>query len=148
MKWFSSISDRELQFNIHRLEEVGKVNKEILGYYKTVEDTLAAVEAYALEGHRESSIVIFTKEENAPKLEGETKVQVKIDNPTAHEDEGTVEKMKEKVTPHGELELNSIAKLKHFGLTQEDAEISMEKMNEGHFVILIDERQRMGQPHE
>lgn len=124
------------------------MTKEILGYYKTVEDTLAAIEAYALEGHRESSIVIFTQEENAPKLEGRTKVQVKIDKPTAHEDENTVEKMKEKVTPHAELELNSIAKLKHFGLTEKDAETSMEKMNEGYFVILIDERQRMGQPDE
>lgn len=124
------------------------MTKEILGYYETVEETLVAVETYALEGHRESSIAIFTKEENAPQLEGRTKVQVKIDNPTAHEDEGTVEKMKEKVTPHAEFELNSIAKLKHFGLTHEDAEQAMEKMNEGHFVILIDERQRMGQPDE
>lgn len=124
------------------------MTKEILGYYKTVDDTLAAIEAYALEGHRESSIVIFTKEENAPKLEGKTKVQVKIDNPIAHEEEDAVEKLKEKVTPHGEVELNSVAKLKHFGLTQDDAETAMDKMNEGHFVILIDERQRMGQPDE
>lgn len=124
------------------------MTKEILGYYKTVDDTLAAIETYALEGHRESSIVIFTKEEKAPELEGKTKVQVKIDNPTAHEEEDTVEKLKEKVTPHGELELNSVAKLKHFGLTQDDAETAMDKMNEGHFVILIDERKRMGQPDE
>lgn len=122
--------------------------KQILEYNQSVNKTLTAVEMYALKGHRESSMVILTKEENADKIVDHTEVLIKTNHPTPEEDKGILDKVKEKVIPYAEVELNSEEKLINFGLTQTDAKTAIQKMNEGYFVILVDEHQRMGHPDE
>lgn len=121
--------------------------KQVLGCYETPAEALAVVEAYALSGHRESSILIFTNEENAKMLEEYTKVKIKTDQPVL-EDANLTDKMRDRFKPYGDVELDSIEKLMDFGLTQKEAEGSMLEVRSGHVVILADERVRMGQNDE
>lgn len=122
--------------------------KQVLGCYETPEEALTAVESYALSGHRESSIVIFTNEENAKLLEGYTKVTIKTDRPLLEESANLTDKLRDTFKPYKELELDSIEKLIEFGLSQKEAEGSMLELRNGHIVIFADERIRMGQHDE
>lgn len=122
--------------------------KQILGCYETPQEALTAVESYALSGHRESSIVIFTNEENAKLLEGYTKVKIKTGRPVPEEEVNITDKLRDRYKPYGDVELDSIEKLMDFGLSKKEAEGSMLELNNGHVVVFVDGRVRMGQYDE
>lgn len=121
---------------------------QVLGCFETPAEALAAVESYALAGHRESSIVIFTNEENAKMLEGYTKIKIKTDRPVPEKELNLTDKMRDRYKPYGDIELDSIEKLMDFGLSKKEAEGSMLELRSGHVVIFVDERVRMGQHDE
>lgn len=118
---------------------------QVLGCYETPAEALAAVESYALAGHRESSIVIFTNEENAQLMQKYTKINIKTDRPVPEEKLNLTDKIRDKYKPYGDIELDSIEKLMDFGLSKEEAEGSMLELRNGHVVIFVDDRVRMGQ---
>lgn len=126
------------------------MTKRMLGSYETVEEALHAADVYALAGHSEDNIIMLTNEENATKLEGRTPVQIKTDNPsTEPEAESFMDKVKGVFTPAEEhVELDTTEKLTAFGLSQKEADSSMDKVKNGHIVIIVDDELRMGHTDE
>ena len=126
------------------------MTKRVLGSYETVKEALHAADVYALGGHSEDNIIMLTNEENAAKLEGKTPVQIKTDNPsTEPESASFIDKVKDVFTPAEEhVELDTTEKMTAFGLSQQEADSSMEEVKNGHIVIIVDDELRMGHTDE
>lgn len=118
------------------------MTKQILGSYNTIEETRDAIAVFELQGHESKNIVVFANHidddvfQHHQTVNFETKAQ--------SDDEGFIEKIKDKLHIRDNLNFNSREALIEYGLSENNATMALAEVQVGKIIVIVDNELRMG----
>ena len=118
--------------------------KLIIGSYTTEENAINAINTYELKGHEAKNITLLTNSSQPEKIESKTDVNVSSISDDVEESTDLLTKIKRFIINYPDIELDTIEKLVNFGLSKEQAERALTKVQAGKIVVLADDELRMG----
>src|SRR5690625_3555864 len=118
--------------------------KLIIGSYTTEENAINAINTYELKGHEAKNITLLTNSSQPEKIESKTDVNVSSISDDVEESADLLTKIKRFIINHPNIELDTIEKLVDFGLSKDQAETALRKVQAGKIVVLADDELRMG----
>jgi|GEM_PF-5846672 len=118
--------------------------KLIIGSYLTEEYAINAINAYELKGHEAKNIILLTNSSLPERLENRTDVNVSSISHDVEKSPTLLTKIKRFIINHADIELDTIEKLVHFGLSKGQAETALAEVKAGRILVLADDQLKMG----
>src|SRR5690625_4452492 len=116
----------------------------IIGSYSTEENAINAINNYELKDNEAKNITLLTNSSQPGKIESKTDVNVSSILDDLEESTDLLTKIKRFIINYPDIELDTIEKLVNFGLSKEQAERALTKVQAGKIVVLADDELRMG----
>src|SRR5690625_7000147 len=118
--------------------------KLIIGSYTTEEYAINAINAYELKGHEDKNIILLTNISLPKMIENRTDVNVSNISHDVEKSPTLLTKIKRFIINHADIELDTIEKLVHFGLSKGQAETALAEVKAGKILVLADDQLKMG----